>query len=370
MDYSEVLDIGTLLAPISDSSPVGADPRDDISPTSRYFTLKDVRNQARANERAALVDDDLVSSVFNDWRPIAEQIPEALTNECKDLEYAAWLIEALCRLEGFSGLAAAFRLTRELIENYWDSIYPLPDEDGLETRIAPIIGLNGYDGEGSLITPIVSIPITPSNGEQAYATWQYTRAAEIALLDEEKQRQKADSGIATLEEIESVIKETPIDFYQNLVADLQSAIDEFKLLSDAMDAAMSGTPQPTSMISKSLAKCYEAIRYFVGDRLDQAVAENEESLEVVEDEDGDASSAGTVVSQVPKKLETRDQAIRMLKEVSDFFHKTEPHSPMPYAIDQVVRWSGLSLPELLQELIDDGGSRNQYFRLTGIPVGE
>jgi type VI secretion system protein ImpA len=215
------------------------------------------------------------------------------------------------------------------------------------------------------------VPITQSNGEQSFATWQYTRASEIALLDEEKQRQKADAGIATLEDLEAVAKETPVSFYLELMEELQQATDEFKLLSDAMDAAMGGAPQPTSTISKSLAKCYEAIRYLAGEQIDQALESQDLSEEIdgADEEASDSTSAGAV-QKIPKQLETRDQAIKMLKEVSDFFHKTEPHSPMPYAIDQVVRWSGLSLPELLQELIEDGGSRNHYFRLTGIPVGE
>ncbi|MFC3151752.1 type VI secretion system protein TssA [Litoribrevibacter euphylliae] len=369
MDYSEVLDINTLIAPISEASPVGEDPRADISPTSRYFTLKDFRNQARANERAALVDEDLVGSLANDWRPILDQVPDALVSEGKDLEYVAWLIEALCRLEGFSGLAVGFKLARELIQSYWGDLYPLPDEDGLDTRIAPLIGLNGYDGEGSLITPILSIPITSPNGSEVYATWQFNRASEIARMDEDKQRQKSESGIASLSDIEDAVKASPASFYVALMSELQNAINEFQLLSDAMDSAMGGEPQPTSMISKSLAKCEEAIRYLAGDLIDQALSETNDASADLDSESSLTEDSESALLQA-KKLETREHAVNMLKEVSEFFRRTEPHSPMPYAIDQVIRWSDLELPELLQELIEDGGARNNYFRLTGIPVGD
>lgn len=369
MDCSEVLDINALIVPISEDSPVGADPREDVSPTSRYFTLKDYRNQARANERAALVDEELASSIANDWRPIVEQVPEALINESKDLEYAAWLIEALCRIDGFAGLATGFKVARQLIESFWDDLYPLPDEDGLETRIAPLIGLNGYDGEGSLITPILSIPITSDNGSEAFATWQFNRASEIAMMDEDKQRQKAESGITALSDIEDAVKASPVSFYIELMAQLETSMSEFQLLSNAMDAAMGGEPQPTSMIAKSLDKCQEAIRYLAGEMIDQAQSDAMDAAES-DVEDNNQESDISAQPQRPKKLEDREHAISMLKEVSEFFRKTEPHSPMPYAIDQVIRWSGLELPELLQELIDDGGARNNYFRLTGIPVGD
>ena len=296
MDYSEVLDISALIAPISDESPVGSDPRGDISPTSRYFSLKDIRSQARANERASLVDEDALSNLANDWRPIFEQVPEALSSEGKDLEYVAWLIEALCRLEGFPGLAVGFRLARELIENFWDSLYPLPDEDGLETRIAPLIGLNGYEGEGSLITPIVSIPITDYNGEDTFATWQFSRASEISLLDDDKQRQKADAGIATLEQIETVVKTTSPQFYVSLLADIEGAIDEFQLLSDVMDKAMEGVPQPTSTITKSLRKCRDSVKYLAGDIIEKMNTET--TPEVNDNVDGDVEAEVAAVSNL------------------------------------------------------------------------
>ena len=65
---------------------------------------------------------------------------------------------------------------------------------------------------------------------------------------------------------------------------------------------------------------------------------------------------------------TRDDAIRTLKQVADFFRRTEPHSPISYSLDQAVRWGRMSLPDLLGELIDDDTTRAGLFRLAGIPT--
>ena len=59
-------------------------------------------------------------------------------------------------------------------------------------------------------------------------------------------------------------------------------------------------------------------------------------------------------SEQPKKLSSdeinsRENAIKKLQEIATFFRKTEPHSPMSYTIEQVIRWSELSLPELLND---------------------
>ena len=360
MDYSELIDFEMLINAIDASAPAGIDPRTDISPTSQYYQLKDIRGQARANERALLSEDEDFQALASDWRPLSETIPTVLCQQVKDLEYCAWLIEAWCRTHGFAGLSAGFKTTRLLIEHFWPSLYPLPDEDGMEVRIAPLIGLNGYEGDGALITPILSIPLTDVTVHGQFACWQYERAADISRKDEKRQKQKADAGIASLEQIKDAVAETSVGFYQNLKQQIETAIAEFALLSQAMDAAMNGEPQPTSAISKTLQKCLDAVNYLAADKLAQQLV-SEQLTDVA------AEGLTAATDPVAHQVQTREQVLHSLKQAAEFFRKTEPHSPISYALEQVVHWSGLSLPELLQELIDDNNSRNHYFRLAGIP---
>jgi type VI secretion system protein ImpA len=361
MDCSELIDYNLLINGVSPAEPAGIDPRTDISPTSQYYQLKDTRSQARANERALLSEDEDFQALASDWRPLSEQLPAILSNQVKDLEYAAWLIEALCRTHGFAGLAAGFKITRLLIEHFWQELYPQPDEDGMEVRIAPLIGLNGYDGDGALITPILSIPLTEVTNFGQFACWQYERAADLCRKDEKRQKLKAEAGIANLEQIKDAVAETSVAFYAQLKQQIELAITEFALLSYAMDQAMAGEPQPTSAISKALQRCLDAVLYLAADKLIQVSATTEVSG--VNGAELATASVETLVQQV----QSRQQVLASLKQAAEFFRKTEPHSPISYALEQVVHWSGLSLPELLQELIDDNNSRNQYFRLAGIP---
>jgi type VI secretion system protein ImpA len=65
-------------------------------------------------------------------------------------------------------------------------------------------------------------------------------------------------------------------------------------------------------------------------------------------------------------MQSREQAIEQLQKVADFFRESEPHSPVSYSIEQIIRWCGMPLPELLAELISDGDAKRSYFRLVGI----
>lgn len=364
MLFSNQVDFELLIKAVSADSPAGVDPRFDSSPTSQYYQLKDIRGQARAHERAMLAEDDDFQSLSLEWRPLSEKLPQIITNEVKDLEYAAWLIEALCRTDGFPGLAAGFKATRLLIEHFWDHLYPSPDEDGLESRIAPLIGLNGYEGDGALITPILSIPLTEQTDVGEFACWQYQRAATISRKDEKRQQIKADAGVASLEQIKEAVASSSSAFYKQLLEDIDVSISEFQLLAQAMDKAMANEPQPTSAINSALIKCRDAVLYLAAEKFTSLAAEADEDEITTTDDTCDEQQT---IEPVKKQLQSREHVLETLKQAADFFRKTEPHSPISYALEQVLHWSGLTLPELLQEMMDDSNSRNQFFRLAGIP---
>ncbi|MCF2848419.1 hypothetical protein NH514_14315 [Pseudoalteromonas sp. ACER1] len=99
-----------------------------------------------------------------------------------------------------------------------------------------------------------------------------------------------------------------------------------------------------------------------------------EAKSIQESQENEQVEGETPVDENPSRNDTqinsRENAINKLQEIAQFFRKTEPHSPMSYTIEQVIRWSELSLPELLNELITDSDARTGYFKLSGIKVSE
>jgi type VI secretion system protein ImpA len=53
-------------------------------------------------------------------------------------------------------------------------------------------------------------------------------------------------------------------------------------------------------------------------------------------------------------------------KVAEFFRRTEPHSPVSYALEQAVRWGRMPLPDLIKDLVSDDTVRREFFRRTGI----
>ena len=359
-----MFEVNELLNPISEDNPCGEDLRLDASVESIYYKLRDCRNTARKEERQALVDPDNFDDIPEGWITLAELAIEALKTKTKDLEVTAWLIEAITRIEGFAGFNKGYVLATELIDQYWDKgLYPQEDEDGLLTRVSPISGLNGYDGNGSLIMPLKSIPITHTSHEDNYVFWQYEQALQIERIDDPEKRQKRlASGAVTLDDITRSVQATNANYYQELSSELESAKEYYRAFVEALDSVTEELPQPTSNIKNALEECGDAINHLAKDK----IAEME--VEDVVSEESDETAEPKAKTHTDKAILDRQQALKQLEEIAMFFRKTEPHSPVSYMINQTVQWSQLPLPELLQKLIPDTDARENYFKLSGIPM--
>jgi type VI secretion system ImpA family protein len=53
------------------------------------------------------------------------------------------------------------------------------------------------------------------------------------------------------------------------------------------------------------------------------------------------------------QIDTREQAYETLTRIANFLARLEPHSPVPYLLHRAIAWGGMSLKELLPELLHD-----------------
>lgn len=360
---STVLDIDALVQPIEGERPTGDDPRDDPSPISVYYVLKDARSQARAAERQLQAGDDLAQP---DWSPILQTAPEFLKHVAKDVEISAYFVEALVRQHGFAGLRDGFRLLQRLFDNFGEALHPQPDEDGVETLLAPITGLNGEDGEGTLLAPIRAIPITPRGDAGEFGQAIYEQALDLERSEPEQRERRIAQGAVPLDVFNAAVFDGSPQWYGELRDDAAAASEAWKALGALLDEKYGRDSPPTSNIRNALASCSETIQSIASDKLAMLVEvePQEESAEETAAPAGVAPEkpAGDIVDN----LSNRDDAFKVILRVSNYFRKTEPHSPISYALEQIVRWGRLPLPDLWKELINDESAVTQMFRLVGI----
>jgi type VI secretion system protein ImpA len=357
----EGLDIETILAPISTEAPSGIDVRTDFSPTSNYFRLRDARAEARAAERAAETAADSDAG-GQEWRTVKTLAIKILSEQAKDLEVAAWLTESLVRSNGLAGLAVGAEIIGGLAERYWDVLYPMPDEDGIMTRVAPVTGLNGEGGDGTLSQPLFKLPLFRDGNGEKVMLFQYEQSAELQTITDAKRLEgRLRAGVVPYEQMQAAARASPAGGFVALRRDLAAAMAAWTAMAAMLDEKAGRDSPPTRRISDTLEQIKRVVDRYAP--AEAAAGGEAAETEAAPAEDG-APAAGPVGPK--KRLATREDALAMLTEIADWFRKNEPQSPLAYTIDDAIRRGRLSWPELIAELVSDDGTRRNILSSLGI----
>jgi type VI secretion system protein ImpA len=385
MPTPECIDVQSLIAAISDDNPTG---EELTSMSASFEKIKSTCTTSKTNERkirelriSGGEDSDEMSRIDPpDWKSVQKLATEILTKESKDLRVAAWLIEALLRNEGFAGIRDGLFVFKNLCEKYWDNIHPRPtDDDGHMDTVAQF---NGFAGEASLV-PLSEIPITGVYDGQEFNSIDYTEAAELdSVSDASTREDRIQNGAVSFEQLENAVRKTPGLFYVDLVEDLGTIESTLNEISDFLDLRClpDGYGEPTSPSVSGLRNKISEIKGNVEGlaraHLELAAADAEADAEnagdgqLITTSNGEGNSQKAAARMATGNVISRDDAFEALRKVADYFERTEPHSPVSYALRQVVNWGTMSLPDLLAELIEDSSVLKSISKRIGMPVQE
>lgn len=371
--------------PLPGDHPSGIDTRIDRS----FHRIRDARNEASRIEKRAAEDlgdpnkpqKEIVtrSQSVAFWKTVSDLGQQALAKQTKDLEIAAYVIEATLRTDGFSGLAQAFKVTRQMVENCWDTIFPMPDaEDGeeitqtaiFEERIWPISRLSGGDSTGLLIEPLSWIEITGGGDAGPYCYWQYRQALEFEGCSDSEKEIRRNRGAVTLEMFEKAVHQTSDAEYQELIDSIISCQQEYdqliETLTNKIDAAGLDDPPrvSSSQLQDELRTCLATVRHITEGRFPDSPQADPINGEVNQVEN--RSNVGTSSQSIDKELRTRQDAFDVLNKVATFFERTEPQSLIPAQLRKVIRLGKLSPAEFFSEILDNSDVRDQLFKIYGL----
>lgn len=346
-------DVSSLMSPISDQSPSGE--------LLRYEGTYDLIAEARRED-----DPTLEQGVWKrelkkaDWKLVNQLCLEALEKKSKDLQVAAWLLESWIHLNSFSGLRAGCHVLLDLCQTFWDTMYPSLED--AEYRLAPIHWINE-----KLLTQIKFIPIT--NPEPADNCLPYNFADwEIAFHREQAKAHapaKKDDTSVTLEMVQQSAYLTPREFFAGIAEDVSDARDACKELEAIFEKAFGNVNWSLGQFRGVLESILSLLPSFAGNEEEQQEMEAENpfpqeyALEPVVAHDA-------VATPVLPPIRSRAEAYRRLAEAADYLVRTEPHSPAPYLIKRAISWGGMTLEQLLPELVPSDAALKDLERLLKI----
>ncbi len=366
-DLPDGFNLEALLAPIPGDSPVGADLREDFSSQSPYNRLRDARSEARDAEKLIDAGNTDVPDPTSMWRAVRDLALKTLRETSKDLEVAAWLTEAMVRGNGLLGLAAGARTISGLAEKYWDTVFPLPSEEyGLEDRIAPVQGLNGQDGGGSLMQPLNKIVLFDRPDGSPVAYYNYTQSEQLTKLDKARLEARVKAGAVPYADME---KEARAQSRRLAVVrtDARAALKAWEDMAKLLDEKAGADSPSTSHVRDVLRNIMGvANRYAPPEAATPDAAEETEETTGQDNDEMETSGAAAGPRVAVGQVMNREGALKQLEDLSAWFRRTDPHSPLAYTLEEAVRRGRLTWPELLEELLTDKNVRDGLLIRLGI----
>lgn len=361
-DREDLLDVESLLLPISEGNPAGSDPRLDVTPRSLYFRLRDARSEARAAERVADNDPAADAGGTRHWLTVRELSVEALAGTGKDIEIAAWLTESLVRTDGLAGLMAGARLIAGLASRYWnDGLFPTPDEDGVAGRVAPVAGLNGEGGNGTLLQPLRKLVLFDRADGTPLTYWRFEQAEEAEVLDQARKAQRLAAGVLPLAELEAEAKSIGRDRLAALHGDVVRAIEAWRGMDQALTEAAQADSPPTGRVQELLDKLRRTAERYAPPSAEPVPEAAEAAPEEVE-----APAGGEPARAPADRAVTREEMLQQISRIAAYFRANEPHSPLSYTLEDAVRRARMGLPELLKEMMPEAVARASVLSGLGI----
>jgi type VI secretion system protein ImpA len=315
-----MLDLDTLLAPVSDEQPAG--------PDLAYDADRGVIEQAF--ESSVSIDMTGESSGGGpeiDWRPIISLI-EAQSAKTKDV----WLAVYLCRAGARSGqldvVETGARYLAGLLERYWDAVHPQLDEYGFQGRKGPCESLTR---RGEFLAPLERVVLL-----------EHPRLGRFSGADFERFRQGAESqeGYGLFRAaLEDSTDETLLEVIARLDAILTALKQTDAILTANAEGDTAANFQPTYA---QLDQMKAAVQSFLRKPVASEAAAEESADE--------PAAGGGQGPRIAGRVDSREDVLKALDAISDYYRRREPASPVLVALQRAREWVNLDFLQLLEDI--------------------
>ena len=365
LQKAAVIDLDAMLQPVSEESPSGEN--------LRYSGLYDEITEARR------ADDDLNQGDWQtelkvaDFRKVIDLGVDALTSKTRDLQIAAWLSEALVKQYGFAGLRDSMKLLTGLQVNFWDTLHPEIDEGDMEGRANAIAWFETQAAQSIMTTPITGAKGYSFRDWEDSKTFDFSENTDnldsaeqerVSELKTKAEKQRRVTGEMWRTEVAATRRANCEQVY----FDIEECWTEFNNLNQAVEEKYDRNQMPGLA---NLKKSLDAVHTQLKKLLEQKRKEEPDESDLTA-EDGAIGENGvpSVGGASGGPVGSRRDALRRLNEIAEFFHRTEPHSPISYIVQRAVKWGNMPLELWLQDVIKDETVLYNLRQTLGISTGD
>lgn len=245
----ELINLEKITASLSDESPAGEE--------LRYTKVYDEIKEARRADEDIPQGDWQRETKSADWDKVLRLSLDALTSRTKDFQIAAWLAEALAMKNGFEGVESGIRVLTALLTQFWETAYPLIEDDDYDYRVAPFEFLNE-----KLTSAIRQIPLTDPRASQGYSFLKWQESRDVGYESDSRGERRAEmiaEGKLSAEEFDTAVAKSSAPFYKALADSIAACVTAFTNLDALVDEKFGNHAPRMTEIGQILEECNRII---------------------------------------------------------------------------------------------------------------
>lgn len=328
-----------LVAPVPGDLPCGP----DLSYDPRFEEIETLLKGKPEVEIGAVVK----AAEPPDWGTLKDRAVEFL-GAAKHLRVAVILACSLLKTDGLRGFRDGLLVVRGLLEKYWGDLHPLldPDDNNDPQQRLNILG--------GLTAPRASVSGWLQTIDYLYHTpFCRPRGVEPVTLDlvqvAQKAAEPAEEGQTPagpdLTSIEAQIRGADPEELTASHALVKEALEA----ANGIDAFLSSTLGAGGSISfEELTGTLELLERTIGNYLTgggEAAAGTEDNATA-----GPAGGGATSGPAISGSIRSRDDVVRMLGKICDYYRQVEPGSPVPYILKRAQKLALMNFVDAVTEL--------------------
>jgi type VI secretion system protein ImpA len=323
-----VKDSESLLQPVAGANPCGSDLEYDPA----FLDLERLV-QGKAEQQMGKT---VVAAEEPDW-PAVARAAAALLLKTKDLRIAFHLTRAWLHTDGFAGLRDGLAVLRGLVERYWDGFYPRldPDEGNDPTFRSNV--LMGLCDPAAVTDWFRMVPLVAARSFGRFSM------RDLAVASGELPAQGGVEPPQT-SAIDGAFAECPVADLQATEQTLRESLDHLAALETAVGARVGVAQAPS--FSKLSGLVGQAHKILVA-RLDRR------GVTATPLPSGDATVADSgpqVQAVVPGAITSREDVVRLLDRMCEYYERNEPSSPVPLLLKRCKRLVSANFLDIVRDV--------------------
>ena len=324
-------DIESLLQPVAGANPCGA----DIEYDPAFLDLERLV-QGKAEQQ---IGTTVVAAEEPDW-PAVARAAAALLLKTKDLRIAFNLTRAWLHTDGFAGLRDGLAVLRGLVERYWDGFYPRLDPDEGNDPTFRINVLMGLCDPAAVMDWFRMVPLVAARSFGRFST------RDLAVASGEL---PAQGGVEPPQSsaIDGAFAECPVADLQATAQTLREALDHLAALETSVGTRVGVAQAPS--FSKLSGLVSQAHKILVA-RLDRRGV-TAAPLPGASPGDATLADAGPQVQAVvPGAITSREDVVRLLDRMCEYYERNEPSSPVPLLLKRCKRLVSANFLDIIRDV--------------------